>query len=159
MHVNVWVVLISILHSHTFNRTKAPSSPHCCWLRMWGCGSFHLLGSFHQFNGFPAMKKTMPFCAKRRLAISQTAEFACDLWLPIEQRIKYKTACLCYQIITGTAPQYLAELVQNHVPSRSLRSSSDDRNFHILTFKRKQHGGHSFCFSAAQTWNSLPFAL
>ena len=80
-------------------------------------------------------------------------------WLPIEQRIKYKTACLCYQIITGTAPQYLAELVQIYVPSRSLRSSSDNRIFRIPFFKRKQHGGRAFCFSAAQIWNSLPFAL
>ena len=45
-------------------------------------------------------------------------------WLPIEQRLKYKTACLCYQIITGIAPQYLAELVQLYIPSRSLGSSS-----------------------------------
>ena len=75
-------------------------------------------------------------------------------WLPIEQRIKYKTSCLCYQIITGTAPQYLAELVHIYVPSRSLRSSSDDR-----TFKGKQHVGRASCFSAAQTWNSLPFIV
>ena len=141
------VVLISTLHSHTFSRTKAPCSPHCWWLRMWGCGSFHLLGSFHQFDGFPAMKKTMHVCAKRRLAVTDSR--VC-LW---------SMACLCYQIITGTAPQYLAELVQIHVPSRSLCSSSDDRNIHILMFKRKQHGCHSFCFSAAQTWNSLLFAL
>ena len=26
-------------------------------------------------------------------------------WLPIEHRIKYKIACLCYQIITDTVPQ------------------------------------------------------
>ena len=52
-------------------------------------------------------------------------------WLPIEQRIEYKTSCLCYQIITGTAPQYLADLVQIYVLSRSLRSSSDDRTFRI----------------------------
>ena len=45
-------------------------------------------------------------------------------WLPIEQRIKYKTSCLCYQIISDTAPQYLAEPVRIYVPSRSLRSSS-----------------------------------
>ena len=44
-------------------------------------------------------------------------------WLPIEQRRKYKTACLCYQIISGIAPQYLAELVQLYIPSRSLGSS------------------------------------
>ena len=80
-------------------------------------------------------------------------------WLPIEQRIKYKTSCLCYQIITGTAPQYLAELVHIYVPSRSLRSSSDDRTFRIPTFMRKQHDGWAFCFSAAQTWNSLPFIV
>ena len=73
----------------------------------------------------------------------------------------YKMACLCYQIITGTALQYLAELVQIYVPSRSLHSSSDDRTFcipflqrvrHQFTyfFKRKQHGGRAFCFSAVQ---------
>ena len=49
-----------------------------------------------------------------------------------------------YQIITGTAPQYLADLVQFYVPSRSLRSSSDDRTFRIPTFKGKQHGGRAF---------------
>ena len=53
-------------------------------------------------------------------------------WLPIEQRIKYKIAGLCYQIIIVTAPQYLAELFQIYVPSRSLRSSSS----------QQQNGGH-----------------
>ena len=38
-------------------------------------------------------------------------------WLPMEQRIKYKTSCLCYQIIIDAAPQYLADLVQMYVPS------------------------------------------
>ena len=54
--------------------------------------------------------------------------------LPIEQRIKYKIACLCYQIISGTAPQYLAEPFQIYVPARSLHSSSGDRTFRIPTF-------------------------
>ena len=55
-------------------------------------------------------------------------------WLPIEQRIKYKISCLCYQIIICTAPQYLDEVVQIYVPSRFLSSSSDDRPFRIPTF-------------------------
>ena len=59
-------------------------------------------------------------------------------------RIKYKIACLRYQIITGTAPQYLAELVQIFVPSQSLHSSLDYRTFNIPTFKRKHYGGHAF---------------
>ena len=44
-------------------------------------------------------------------------------WLPTEQRIKYKIACFCYQIIISTAPQYLAEHFQIYETSRSQRSS------------------------------------
>ena len=51
-------------------------------------------------------------------------------WLPIiHERIKYKTACMCYNSITGSAPSYLSELLQLYSPSHSLRSSSDT---HIL---------------------------
>ena len=42
------------------------------------------------------------------------------------KRIKYEIACLCYQIIIGTAPQYLAELAQIYVRSWSLCSFLDD---------------------------------
>ena len=50
-------------------------------------------------------------------------------------------------------------LVQIYVPSRPLHSSLDDRTFWISTYNTKQHGHHVFCFTAAQIWNSLPFAL
>ena len=30
-------------------------------------------------------------------------------WLPIFERIKYKTACMCYNSITSSAPSYLSE--------------------------------------------------
>ena len=46
-------------------------------------------------------------------------------WLPISERIKYKTACMCYNSITGFAPSYLSELLHLYSPSCSLRSSSD----------------------------------
>ncbi len=77
-------------------------------------------------------------------------------WLPIEQRIKYKTSCLCYHVISGTAPGYLSELLSIYVPSRSLRSSADDRMFRVPRYCREKHGGRAFSFSAVQTWNSLP---
>ena len=48
-------------------------------------------------------------------------------WLPVSERIKYKTARMCYNSITGSAPSYLSELLQLYSPSRSLRSSSDTR--------------------------------
>ena len=58
-------------------------------------------------------------------------------WLPISERIKYKTACMCYNAITGSAPSYLSELLHLYSPSSSLRSSSDTRMLKIQRFNRK----------------------
>jgi hypothetical protein len=80
-------------------------------------------------------------------------------WLPVEQRILYKCCCLCYKIITGTAPIYLSDLVHIYVPSRNLRSSADTRIFRIPTFSRKRHGYRAFSYSAVKTWNSLPYSV
>ena len=61
-------------------------------------------------------------------------------WLPISERIKYKTACMCYNAITGSAPSYISELLHLYSPSRSLHSSSDTRILKIQRFNRKTHG-------------------
>ena len=74
-------------------------------------------------------------------------------------RFVWQRIYIYINIITGTAPQYLSELVCISGLSRSVRSSSYDRTFRVPTFKRKQHGGRAFCFYAAQTWNSLPFII
>ena len=78
-------------------------------------------------------------------------------WLPIEQRIQYKSACLSFQVISGTAPSYLSELFQIYVPSRSLRSSADTRIFKVPKYNKKQFGSRAFSRSAVQIWNSLPY--
>ena len=65
-------------------------------------------------------------------------------WLPSSERIKYKTACMCYNAITGSAPSYLSELLHLYSPSRSLRSSSDTRMLKIQRFNRKTHGFRIF---------------
>ena len=48
-------------------------------------------------------------------------------WLPISERIKHKTACMCYNAITDSAPSYTSELLHLYNPPGSLRSSSDTR--------------------------------
>ena len=81
-------------------------------------------------------------------------------WLPIEHRIQYKISCLCFHIISGTAPVYLSELFTVYVPSRSLRSSSDDRMFSVPAIpNREKHGGRSFSHFAVHTWNNLPHSV
>ena len=80
-------------------------------------------------------------------------------WLPVSERIKYKVACTCFSIITGSAPSYLSELVSLYSPSRTLRSSSDTRLLRQGRYKRKTHGYRSFSIYAPQFWNSLPLHI
>ena len=77
-------------------------------------------------------------------------------WRPISQRIKYKTACMCYNSITSSAPSYLSELLQLYSPSRSLRSSSDTQILKLRRFDRETHGFRSFFYFGPHIWNNLP---
>ena len=43
-----------------------------------------------------------------------------------------------------------------YVPSRSLRSSTDDRLFRVPRYSREAHGGRAFTSSAVKIWNYLP---
>ena len=61
-------------------------------------------------------------------------------WLPIAERIRFKVCCLCFKVVTGSAPVYLFKLLHAYTPSRTLRSSSDTRLFAINRYKRMQHG-------------------
>ena len=77
-------------------------------------------------------------------------------WLPISERTKYKTACMCYNAITGSAPSYLSELLHLYSTSRYLRSSSDTRMLKIQRSNRKTHGFRTFSHSGPHIWNNLP---
>ena len=56
-------------------------------------------------------------------------------WLPISERIKYKTACMCYNAITGSAPPYLpalSALRQTHACSNSNASTAKPMAFALF---------------------------
>ena len=79
-------------------------------------------------------------------------------WLPVEARIKYKVATLCYKCNFQQAPQYLYELIVNHVPSLNLRS----RNKALLSVPcraNKKTSERAFVHYAPVVWNSLPLDL
>ena len=47
-------------------------------------------------------------------------------WLPVYQRIKYKTLCLLYKALySEESPGYLTKMLTRHQVARSLRSGSD----------------------------------
>ena len=76
-------------------------------------------------------------------------------WLPIQQRIVFKTLCLTFQCLKGVAPVYLQELLTLYVPTRSLRSQNT-KLLQIPKTQSKSYGNRSFSFAAAVEWNALP---
>ena len=80
-------------------------------------------------------------------------------WLPIRARIQYKISKLCFNVITGTGPQYLSELLHPYTPSRDLRSSADTRILKIPLSNSKAFGQRSFSHVGPSTWNCLPYSL
>ena len=65
-------------------------------------------------------------------------------WLPISKIIDYKLSSLCHSAVTGTGSQYLSDLLLVYIPSRQLRSSSDDKILRLPTFKTKHSCQRSF---------------
>ena len=80
-------------------------------------------------------------------------------WLPVQERIAYKIATLCYKCLNGSAPSYLSNLLTPYVPSRQLRSSSDTTKLTMTIPNLKTFGERSFVYSAPKIWNALPQQL
>ena len=76
-------------------------------------------------------------------------------WLPIRNRITFKTLLYVFKIINGQAPEYLKELFRHYAPRRHLRSSSDTTRLAIPP-SATSTGDKRFQVAAAKSWNSLP---
>jgi hypothetical protein len=81
-------------------------------------------------------------------------------WLPVRQRIIFKTAVMVWKCLHDEAPVYLAELC---VPAaslsgrRNLRSAST--GILCVPSASLSMGQRSFAFNGPSTWNKLPAAL
>ena len=77
-------------------------------------------------------------------------------WLPVEQRIKFKTLLMVFKILHGMAPEYLADLIQQRPrTARSMRSDSKS----LLVVPRSRtvtYGDRNFSNIAPKYWNNLP---
>ncbi len=64
-----------------------------------------------------------------------------------------------YKSLKGLAPTYLSDLIQLHVPSRSLRSA-DLMLLVVPRVRLKDRGDHDFAVvAAAILWNTLPVSV
>ena len=75
-------------------------------------------------------------------------------WLQIRAQITYKIATLVFKIHEVKQPMCLAELIDDYMPVRELRSTS---RLLLKELRIKTTiGQRSFHFAAAKIWNGLP---
>ena len=72
-----------------------------------------------------------------------------------QARINYKICVLCFKCINKTAPSYLSDLLEQYVPSRLLRSGSQNL-LKIPPRANKKCTEKAFKHCAPYIWNSLP---
>ena len=77
-------------------------------------------------------------------------------WLPIDARIKYKLACICYNSMSTNSPPYLSDLLTVYTASPQLRSCSDNAVLRRPSVRTVSYGQRSFAYSAPSAWNALP---
>ena len=76
-------------------------------------------------------------------------------WLPVKERVNFKILLTTFKILHGSAPAYLSDLVERHIPVRTLRSAT----MNLLVkprFNQVTYGGKSFAVVAPTLWNNLP---
>ena len=83
-------------------------------------------------------------------------------WLPVEQRIVFKTATLVYKYLHTGFPRYFAPYLSFYSSSYSTRHSQSGGNFLVIpkfcpsVHKSVKQFGNSFAFDAPTVWNALP---
>ncbi len=78
-------------------------------------------------------------------------------WLPIPYRIRFKINSLTHRLLTAKQPSYLASLISEATPTRSLRANKGC----LLSVPRvkTRTGERSFSACAPALWNRLPLSL
>ena len=78
-------------------------------------------------------------------------------WLPVKQRIDFKILLTVFKSINGLAPPYIASMLTEYTPDRSLRSSNQGL-LNIPRINSKSAYG-AFSHYGPTLWNSLPHEL
>ena len=74
-------------------------------------------------------------------------------WLPVKQRIAFKTCTIMYKSLTNISPQYISQSLDLSSPRREGLRSKHNLNV-PRTYKRD--GDRAFSVAGPKIWNTLP---
>jgi hypothetical protein len=79
-------------------------------------------------------------------------------WLPVEQRILYKTLLLVSRAIHDQAPLYIQDIIIEHAPTRSLQSANQ-KLLKVPCTSSSLVQARAFSVVGPRLWNDLPFDI
>jgi len=78
-------------------------------------------------------------------------------WLPVEERVVFKTLVYVYKSLHGLSPKYIQNcLTVNDPPEEAIRTRSADNISFLVPRFWKGAGERAFSVAAPRLWNSLP---
>ena len=86
-------------------------------------------------------------------------------WLPVKQRIIFKTLLLTYKFLTTGKPKYFVPYLSLYTSAVKTRRSNPEKMFLKVPFysssvhKSKVHFNKSFSYDAPKLWNDLPLEI
>ncbi len=82
----------------------------------------------------------------------------CMHWLPVMARIKFKSLMLTYRTATDSAPAYFHSLLRIYIPTRSLRSTSE-QHLVVPSQRGTKSLSRTFSFTVPGWWNDLTTSI
>ena len=79
-------------------------------------------------------------------------------WLPVPWRITYKILVLTFRALHNLAPEYIADMIVEYMPSRHLRSAGS-RLLRVPRHNLEHYGRRGFSVTSPRLWNNLPDSL
>ena len=81
-------------------------------------------------------------------------------WLPVNERIVFKTLVFVYKSLKGLSPQYIQDsLVVKRPPEQAVRTRSAQVTSFLVPKFRKCAGERAFSVATPRLWNSLPMSI
>ena len=78
-------------------------------------------------------------------------------WLPVPQRVVFKTVLLVYKTLHGDGPAYLREMLKPYTCGRGgMRSADDTTRLQVPATQCVTYGDRAFSINGPKAWNSLP---
>ena len=122
------------------------------------CNSILINASCRNLNTLQAVMNTAAKFIYGGRSSDHITPLLMDLhWLRIPDRITFKILLLVYRAATGSAPQYLTELLTSTsaIPGRASLRSSNNKTL-VPRSRTVRQGDRSFHVCGPRIWNSLP---